>query len=199
MAAYKGKAPCAGCKKTVQEGAYRYYKDDLCYNCEQALAAGQVLMQQAELDAKGFHQIHFKRFAMEDYYEGNNGLGKWERGEEFGRALKAMLVAVQDMVPKATGKSKHYGSTSNGRDISVVFRHDKFKQVVAVLEIVHDAFAEMLQLKKAINGTIDERVREAKDRIWEAGVKKGQDMLGQLAKGEITLDEINGIPPRRMG
>ena len=169
---YTGDAKCAGCGRTGKEKP-RIYKDWLCDSCKRLLALGKAKDVELKIEYTCIKQ-HYYAY----------------RNDRVNSLAHKLLSALNN--PHAPYKGyavlkEQYGNNEQHYVINLKLvdpMRDFFNELDAYSSELKDAYDNLDKNAKL-------SLEQEKDRIYNEGIAKGRDMLGQLNRGEITLEQLS--------
>lgn len=174
---YKGKEVCQGCKKTGIE-VPRWDKDGLCESCKGFIKIGRsVNVENLTEYVKIRDWVNgFASFDFDD-----NSLNHF---------ANVVLEAINN--PDAPTKGE-IGLRENPGHSNVFYTVPKAFAVplVEFLRNLEKVIISVKKEKQEIREQAKNAVRDEKNSIFNLGVEHGRDLLNQLNRGEITIDDFN--------
>jgi hypothetical protein len=171
---YKGKERCAGCGKSGIE-LPRVEKDKLCHNCREIYNKGVAERNEEETEYTQVFQ-HFHAFYNKD--------------------LGSLAIDVLQALNNSKAKSKKtepagfkYNYGSNGIRVNIPSK--TFELLKDFFVKAEEVFSKHREEVEKLPKIIEEKVREEKNRIYNEGIEAGRDLLNQLNRGELTIEDFN--------
>lgn len=176
---YQGKQPCAGCGRPGSQIA-RWSKDALCPECADLLQKGKVL----SLEPREYCRVNLTWYSF--YHHPLNNLVN-----DFMNAI-SLPEAKHLNAPMGIIYLGHIDAvTASSRYFVPKFVADALKNLIEGIQ----QEGRMLANKEAeIPKMAKEEVAKEKQKYFEEGLMRGRNMLAQLNRGEITLDQFEAIP-----
>ena len=172
---YEGPAPCPGCGRTGEQVARRA-KDALCEDCKHLIQLGRQTA--AEENATEYVSVFLHYF--EFYSEAAN------------KALHDFLSKIENPDAVTVGYSRIGRSAySNGKRYKI--RRKDFDAVNSLACAFAAEFDRLKEEREAITKEAVEEARKERNEIFNEGVAHGRDLLGQLNRGEISLQQFNAF------
>lgn len=190
MKYYEGPAPCPGCGRTGEQVA-RKAKDALCHDCEEQLRIGRAIAQERQLE-RNFYRLEDLMTAQMTWYT---------------IPIREIEMKVCNILRTFSAFDvRHAGYTSNqqlvGRFDAVTARHNIVLPVVTyeaakdLCEALKDACWDLKEQRKNYQKELDAQLAEQKNEIFNQGVARGRNLLLQLNRGEITIQEFEATQKR---
>ena len=185
MKYYEGKAPCPGCGRTGEQNP-RPSKDGLCYDCKNQLAIGRAISEERDLPRKHY-RLEDLCIAEMTWYT--------IRVREFERAVVNLLQTFSEFDSKYAWYS--HDKVLVGRLEAVTGRHRivlperTFEAARQLCEVLREASSQLIKERDGYKAELYAEIAEQKNAIFNEGVKRGRELLFQLNRGEITLEEFN--------
>jgi len=171
---YKGKEVCQGCQKTGIE-APRWDKERLCNSCQSILEIGKAEKHEKETEYTHIFQ-HYHAF----------------RNEMIGKLAIEIIGALNNPTAKTTTTEQggfKYSSGSNG--IRACIPSNTFEPLKKFFNEAEELFNNHRKEVDGLPKIIEERLSEERNRIYNEGIEAGRDLLNQLNRGEVTIDDFN--------
>lgn len=174
---YEGKEICQGCKKSGEQ-VPRYTKNELCVPCQSTLEAGKAINFENTTEytqvrdwVNGFYSIDFQDRSLDTLA---NALFK---------SLNNEYAKFSNRVE--TQRSQHQGAVFYNIPTNVVAPLTDF------LKAMHFKLKDIREIKEKAEEQARNAVSVERDRIYNAGIAAGKNLLIQLNAGEITLGELD--------
>lgn len=172
MVIYKGKEPCIGCGALANIKP-RSSKNSLCGTCTDELSIGRDAKHQAQIE----HQSVFQH-----YYA--------YHGDVLNKIVHMLLSSVHN--PYATNKgvvsSLRHTFGSNGEWYSIPeTAFGPFKDIMDILSKLNE---DIMAREEQIPIDIREQISSERNKIYNAGIERGRNLLLQLNNCEITPNDF---------
>lgn len=186
MKLYKGTAPCPGCGRTGEEVA-RSSKESLCYDCIDTLKIGRTIVKERNLDRK--------RFLMDDL---TTGFMTWYqiRDKDIDKSLRELLWTFSQFDSRyAVGYCRQdsmlagYAGGGTSHDCFVLPKVT-FEAARKLCHAIKDAVDELNRERDNYKDELDKKLNEERNRIYNDGVAHGRNLLMQLNRGEISVNDF---------
>ncbi len=180
---YEGDKPCPGCGRTGRQVA-RISKDDLCDDCKTALKIGKTIIKERELQRDLYRIPELKRAQISWYAVPIKEI-------EF--SLKKLLESFS----RFDSRFASYNTEFFGRPEYSCGQHNfvlptvTYESAKELTENIIRFCNQLNEEKRTYKKELDEQLAEQKNEIFNAGVAKGRNLLLQLNRGEVTLEEFN--------
>ena len=178
MGFYEGKEPCAGCGRTGIERA-RISKNQLCPECMRLLAKARL----HEAEHKEYSRVFLTWYSFYNHKLNglvNNFLDKISTPEassvEHSKRIRLGHVA------RCTSSNMNFVPTFVAEALEELMRGIQEEGILIARR--EDDLLRKAEAEAAAN----------KQKYYEEGVRYGRQMLAQLNRGEITLQDFNAIP-----
>lgn len=186
MKLYKGAAPCPGCGRTGEEVA-RSSKDSLCNDCMNTLKIGRVIVKERNLDRK--------YFLMDDL---TKGFMTWYliRDYDIDGSLRELLRTFSQFDSRyAVGFCRQEtmlaGQAGSGTSCDCfVLPKVTFEAAKKLCHAIKDAADELNRERDNYKDELDKKLNEERNRIYNDGVAHGRNLLMQLNRGEISVNDF---------
>lgn len=162
----KVKKPCAGCGETPRYGREI---DKVCADCEKLIK--EAADARAKAAKKGGSLVKLPRY-FPSYSASYERARFWSGSDGIAKHFKAAVEALA----KAS-------SSPHAADPVILFRGEECDYSGALFEMGEEAVAALRLL--------DEKIKEAISEALAAGYQAGQNLLANIASGEITIKELN--------
>lgn len=184
---YKGDKPCPGCGRSGTE-VPRLSKDGLCSECTEYLNIGRQFCKERDLE---------RRLFLLD--ELTTGYVTWYqiRNKEIDGCLRELLRTFSQFDRRYAGgycrqETMLAGDAGCGTSSDeFVLPKVTFEAAKKLCHAVEDAVGELNREREAYKKRLDAELAEQKNDIYNEGVQYGRNLLFQLNRGEITVDELN--------
>lgn len=186
MKLYKGTAPCPGCGRTGEEVA-RSSKESLCHDCLDTLKIGRAIVKERNLDRK--------YFLMDDL---TMGYMVWYqiRDKDIDKSLRELLRTFSQFDCRyAEGYRQQnymlagYAGSGTSSD-SFVLPKVTFEAAKKLCHAIEDAVVELNRERDNYKDELDKKLNEERNRIYNDGVAHGRNLLMQLNRGEISVNDF---------
>lgn len=192
MKYYEGSAPCPGCGRTGEQVA-RKAKDALCHDCQEQLRIGRAIAQERQLERN--------YYKMEDII---NAELTWYTIPiaEIDKKLRNLLwtFSVFDSrnasyIPSNEGCLAGRIEATTARDRFVLPRVtlDAAKELCGALK---DACWDLKEQRENYRKELDAQLADQKNEIFNQGVARGRNLLMQLNRGEVSLQDFQAVQKR---
>lgn len=175
---YTGKEICQGCKKTAKESP-KIDKNSLCSSCNEIYKQGK-----AEITYKSIGYVSLRQF-IHAYYDSVT----WD---DKGYITDFMIEVIKGFDnPSAT--SEKVSALKNAFGDNCIYGtipkplYEPLKKLCLDLEKVIAKYRKDIE---EIPSKAAKEVQKEKDRIYNEGIKKGQDLLFALNRGDITMSDF---------
>jgi hypothetical protein len=187
---YEGKDPCPGCGRTGEEVA-RERRDGLCYDCQQELAIGHSIAKERNL-SRNFYKMSDLLIGQMTWYT--------IPINDIHYALRNLLMTFSQFDRRyATLKGTHSDYQLAGRTEATTARDTfvlpdvTFEAAKILCEKLKDACYQLRRERDSYQEEINEKLREEKNRIYNEGVAYGRNLLSQLNRGEIGVNDFEAF------
>lgn len=192
MKYYEGSAPCPGCGRTGEQVA-RKAKDALCHDCQEQLRIGRAIAQERQLERN--------YYKMEDIIDAEL---TWYTipVAEIDKKLRNLLwtFSVFDSrnasyIPSNEGCLAGRIEATTARDRFVLPRVtlDAAKELCGALK---DACWDLKEQRENYRKELDAQLADQKNEIFNQGVARGRNLLMQLNRGEVSLQDFQAVQKR---
>lgn len=192
MRYYEGNMPCPGCGRTGEQVARRA-KDALCRDCEEQLRIGRSIAQERQLE-RHYYRMEDLIIAEMTWYTIPIG--------EISRKLCNLLRTFSTFDSRNASTMPIGESVLAGRSDAVTQR-DKFilprvtfeaaKELCGALK---DACWDLEKQRDDYREELNAQLADQKNEIFNQGVARGRDLLMQLNRGEISLQDFSAVQKR---
>lgn len=192
MKYYEGPAPCPGCGRTGEQVA-RKAKDALCYDCEEQLRIGRAIARERQLE-RNFYRLEDLMTAQMTWYT---------------IPIREIEMKVCNLLRTFSAfDMRHAGYTSKsnrqlaGRVDAVTARYNivlpavTYEAAKDLCEALKDACWDLKEQRRNYQKELDEQLDEQKNEIFNQGVARGRNLLLQLNRGEITIQQFEATQKR---
>lgn len=190
MKYYEGPAPCPGCGRTGEQVA-RKAKDALCHDCEEQLSIGRAISQERQLD-RNYYRLDDLISAEMTWY--NIPINEIEK------KVSNLLRTFSAFDTRRAGGPR--GQQLIGRTCATTARNYfvlpvvTFEAAKELCEALKDACWDLKEQRENYRKELDAQLADQKNEIFNQGVSRGRDLLRQLNRGEISLQEFQAIQKR---
>lgn len=193
MKYYEGPAPCPGCGRTGEQVARRA-KDALCHDCEEQLRIGRAIARERQLE-RNYYRLDDLIIAEMTWYT--------IPINEISRKVCRLLSTFSEF------DSKNAVSIGTVRDRQLAGRLDActvrdyfvlprviFDAAKDLCQALKDACWDLQEQRRNYQKELDAQLAEQKNEIFNQGVARGRNLLMQLNRGEITIQEFEATQKR---
>lgn len=186
MKLYKGTAPCPGCGRPGTE-VPRQSKDGLCLGCTELLNIGRQLRKEQKLDRD--------YFLMDDL---TTGFMTWYQicNKDIDGCLRELLRTFSQFDSRyAHGYYRQdsmlvgYAGGGTSPDCFVLPKVT-FEAARKLCQAINDAVGELNRERDNYKDELDKKLNEERNRIYNDGVAHGRNLLMQLNRGEISVNDF---------
>ena len=177
MKVYEGRETCQGCGRPGTEST-RPQKDALCFDCQRALDIGRQVIAEGKVQSEYANVfVHWHHF-----YD-----------EECNKAIHTMLEQMEnpDAAISHYAQLSRHADGNNGRRYKIPMQF--FKALDEFVCTFGKAWCELKTQRANIPKEAAEAVRQERNRIYNEGVAYGRNLLTQLNRGEIGVNDFEGI------
>lgn len=178
MRYYDGKVPCPGCGRTGEE-ITRESKDSLCPECKRLLNKARI----HEIEPHEYVLVFVTWYSF--------------RTAKLNRLADDFLRKISTPEAKTIGhKGVMFLGSRDGCTSSDSYYVPRFvaEGLKDLLDGIMEEGLALWRHENAIRDAAREEASAYKQSCYEEGVKYGRQLLAQLNRGEITLEEFNAIP-----
>lgn len=177
---YEGDKPCPGCGRPGKEIA-RVSKDGLCPQCKRLLEKARI----AEIEPRAYSRVLVTWYSF--FYPPLN------------TAVDNFLqeISMEEAKCLPFEGQFHLGSKSaiTAKDTYYIPRFVA-KPLEGLINALMEEGAKLRQLEWDLPKKAEEEVAKEKQRYFAEGVAHGRQLLIQLNRGEISLQDFNAIPKK---
>lgn len=177
---YTGPAPCAGCSIPGTE-VPRTGKDNLCQKCKELLILGREL--QKDFKEKDYMMACVTWYKLEFYNSKHGGSDIDSAFHKIFRLLHRRGLDYHNSI----NLTKIEATTHHENYVMRTEYANAFKELIDALatqqNMLRDEFKEVEKLKEQV-------VKKERNKIYNQGLKDGRNLLLQLNKGQITLEDF---------
>jgi hypothetical protein len=190
MKYYEGSAPCPGCGRTGFDSPRRA-KDALCYDCHEQLAIGRAISQERNLK-RNYYRLEELMTAEMTWYTIPINEIEWK--------LCNLLRTFSAFDREHAGGKLHQQLAGEISAVtsrySIVLPVVTFEAAKELCEALKEACWDLKRERENYRKELDVQLATQKDEIFNQGVSRGRDLLRQLNRGEISLQEFQAIQKR---
>lgn len=192
MKYYKGLSPCPGCGRTGEQVA-RKAKDALCHDCEEQLRIGRAIARERQLE-RNYYKLDDLIIAEMTWYT----IPVAEIDKKLRNLLRTFSVFDSRNANYASVNERCLAGrfeATTGRDQFVLPRVtlDAAKELCEALK---DACRDLKEQRENYRKELNAQLAEQKDEIFNQGVARGRNLLLQLNRGEITIQQFEATQKR---
>ena len=187
MKFYEGKAPCPGCGRTGKDVA-RTSKDSLCHDCKNALEIGKAIVKERNLD-RNYYLMDDLRTAIMTWYT--------IPVREIDKALTDLLQTFSQFDSRHVVMKGGLRESMLAGRLDAITAHDSFilpdvtfEAAKRLCESIVDACQQLKSDRENYQKELDKKLNEERNRIYNDGVAYGRNLLKQLNRGEITVNDF---------
>ena len=187
MKLYEGTAPCPGCGRTGEEVARRS-KDSLCHDCMNALEIGKAIVKERNL-VRNYYLMDDLRIGLMTWYtipirEIENALT--DLLSTFSQ-FDSKHVATKDGFNGSILVGKLEAATARDR---FILPNITFEAAKRLCESLREACLQLKNDRDNYKDELDKKLNEERNRIYNDGVAHGRNLLMQLNRGEISVNDF---------
>lgn len=191
MKMYEGKEPCPGCGRSGEDNP-RSGKNELCYDCKEALRIGKALVRERNLE-RNWYKLDELMIAEMTWYTIPLG--------DISNAVCHLLMTFSQFdsrnVPRKGNPSDYQlagqASATTARN-TFVLPEVTFEAAKKLCGMLKEACWKLRREQEDYQRQLDQQNREylnsEKNRIYNEGVSYGRNLLTQLNNGEIGVNEF---------
>ena len=186
---YTGPAPCPGCGRSG-ENTSRISKDALCSDCEAQLRIGRAITQERQLE-RNYYRLDDLVIAQMTWYT---------------IPVKNISCKVIDLLRTFSSFDSRYASWMPSRDAQLAGEasgttaHDTFvlpritfEAAKELCQALKDACWDLETQRRNYRKELDVKLANEKNEIYNQGVAYGRNLLQQLNRGEISLQDFQAF------
>lgn len=186
---YTGPAPCPGCGRTGEQVA-RKAKDALCHDCEEQLRIGRAIAQERQLE-RNYYKMEDLIVAELTWYT----IPVAEIDKKLRNLLRTFSVFDSrnaSYIPSNEGCLAGRLEATIARDAFVLPRVtlDAAKELCGALK---DACWDLKEQRRNYQKELDAQLANEKNEIFNQGVAQGRNLLLQLNRGQISLQDFQAV------
>lgn len=174
---YKGKEICQGCGRTGSEHP-RWNKDEMCHECNEVFKKGKAISFEESIEYTNVRDWH-------------NGFSKIDMDD---RTLDVFANEVLEALNNPTAKPTNTLETARSQYLGS--RHYIVPTGFAtpfnnLLNALNNNIRSLKKEKEEISVMAKNAVKDEKNKIFNEGVEEGRNLLMQLNRGDITMDDFS--------
>lgn len=184
---YKGNKVCPGCGVSGTDKP-RFDKDHLCHDCAEALSIGRAVIKDNCREDITFPIFENLVDVKIQWY--HFGI------KEVDELLRKFMSSITSLPIKYTSyldpqQSMIAGTYSGTASDDFVIPRETLEIARELCKKLSETCNKLEYEKKHYKEELQKELSVQKDEIFNDGVKYGRNLLFQLNKGEITLDDFN--------
>lgn len=192
MKYYEGSAPCPGCGRTGEQVA-RKAKDALCHDCQEQLRIGRAIAQERQLE-RNYYKMEDIIVAELTWYT----IPVAEIDKKLRNLLRTFSVFDSrnaSYIPSNEGCLAGRIEATTARDRFVLPRVtlDAAKELCGALK---DACWDLKEQRENYRKELDAQLADQKNEIFNQGIARGRNLLMQLNRGEVSLQDFQAVQKR---